>query len=620
MHDLARIHVVTQQNLTDPPELTRYCPTPAGRVGADDPLASGDMESLPVEFAPTAVDRRRGARYATGRDSRDNFADDWGCDEWSSSDAVERGSGQSRSGCPPPRPARHPQRLADVVVFDHYSAHRGLTEEEDVVSRALKAVVVASGLTLVGALSAGALVAGPRAVTGPSPFIEGCENPVTTPSAAGAEVEPFVATDPSDSRHLIGVWQQDRFSDGGARGLGTAVSSDGGRNWMPATPPAFSHCTGGTAVNGGDYERATDPWVSIGLDRNGGSVAYQISDSFNNTDAVNAILVSRSLNGGSAWEPPITLIRDSGGRDVSFAFNDKESVTADPKRPCYAYAVWDRLVGPAGSSKASAAAYEHAAGYRGPTWFSRTSDCGVSWSTARQIYDPGQLNQTIGNQIAVLADGTLLNIFDQIDSRKNAQGVRGENIALQRSTDQGLTWSSPVIVAKAQSVGVTAADGIALRTGDNIPDIAIGPNKRVYAVWQDGRFSGGAHDDIAIAQSSDGGLTWSAPQRVSGGGFPAFNPAVEVTPNGRLGVGYHELTGSGVSRLLVASLDGSLMGLTSPDVVGSAGPITNAPVARGYFLGDYQGLTASGENLVSFFVNPNTSGSPNQTDVYAAVS
>ena len=489
------------------------------------------------------------------------------------------------------------------------------------MSRTWKAAVIAPGLALVAALSAAALVAGPVAVTGLSAYATGCENPVTTPSAPGAEVEPFVATDGSNSRHLVGVWQQDRFSDGGSRGLGTAVSNDGGATWATSTPAAFSHCTGGTAANGGDYERATDPWVSIGSDVNGGSVVYQISDSFNNSNATNAILVSRSTNGGSAWAPPVTLIRDNGGRDVSFAFNDKESVTADPTRACYAYAVWDRLVGPAGSSKASASAFEHAAGYRGPTWFSRTADCGVTWATARQIYDPGQINQTIGNQIAVLADGTLLNVFDQIDNHKNAHGVRGENIAVQRSTDQGLTWSSPVIVAKAQSIGVIAPDGTALRTGDNIPDIAIGPANRVYVVWQDGRFSGGVHEDIAIAQSLDGGLTWSAPQRANAGVLPAFNPAVEVTSSGRLGVGYHELNGNGVTRLLAVSPSGSLSVLTSTVVAGgSANPITNAPVARGYFLGDYQGLTASGENLVSFFVNPNTSGPPNQTDVYAAVS
>ena len=470
-------------------------------------------------------------------------------------------------------------------------------------------------------ISASALVSGPTPVSGTSPFVTGCEGVATAAAFAGAEVEPFVATDPTNSQRLIGVWQQDRFPDGGARGLGTAVSTDGGVSWATVTPPTFSRCSGGTVANGGDLERATDPWVSIGKDTLGQPVAYQISDSFNDTNPTNAILVSRSTNGGTTWDAPVTLLRESGGRDVSFAFSDKESITADPTQPCYAYAIWDRLVGPAGSSNGSASSFEHALGYRGPTWFSRTTNCGVSWEPARQIYDPGQINQTIGNQIAVLPNGTLINTFDLIFNAKNAKGVRGENIAVQRSTDKGLTWSAPIVVAKGLSVGVVAPDGTPLRTGDNIPDIAIGSNSHVYLVWQDGRFSGGTREDVAIAESADGGLTWGAPVRVNSGSVPAFNPSVEITSTGRLGVGYHELTGVGVTRLLATSATASITALTPALIAGGpANPITNAPIARGYFLGDYEGLTASGGNLVSFFANPNTSGAPNQTDIFSVVS
>ena len=162
-------------------------------------------------------------------------------------------------------------------------------------------------------ISASALVSGPTAVSGTSPFVAGCEGVPTAAAFGGAEVEPFVATDPTNSQRLIGVWQQDRFPDGGARGLGTAVSTDGGVSWATVTPPTFSRCSGGTVANGGDLERATDPWVSIGKDTLGQPVAYQISDSFNDTNPTNAILVSRSTNGGTTWDAPVTLLRESGG-------------------------------------------------------------------------------------------------------------------------------------------------------------------------------------------------------------------------------------------------------------------------------------------------------------------
>ena len=74
-----------------------------------------------------------------------------------------------------------------------------------------------------------------------------------------SEVEPNVVVDPTDPNHLLGGWQQDRFSDGGARGLVTAVSTDGGLTWTP-------HALAATLCAGGSYERASDPWVTYAAD------------------------------------------------------------------------------------------------------------------------------------------------------------------------------------------------------------------------------------------------------------------------------------------------------------------------------------------------------------------
>src|SRR5689334_6866493 len=46
-----------------------------------------------------------------------------------------------------------------------------------------------------------------------------------------SEVEPQVAVDPTNSNHLVGVWQQDRWIDGGSNGLVSAYSTDGGATW-----------------------------------------------------------------------------------------------------------------------------------------------------------------------------------------------------------------------------------------------------------------------------------------------------------------------------------------------------------------------------------------------------
>src|SRR5213083_2388745 len=248
-------------------------------------------------------------------------------------------------------------------------------------------------------------------ISGPSPFA-GCT--IGASGAPGetlypnAEEEPWLDVNPTNSNNMISVRQQDRWSNGGAHGLATGVTHNGGLTWN-TNFAHFSECAGGTTANGGDYERASDPWVSFAPNGN----AYQISLSFDANTARNGVLVSKSANGGDTWSEPISLIRDSGNRDVSYAFNDKESITADPTNSSYAYAVWDRFTTPSGTSLASIEGLIHSRSFREPVWFSRTTDGGQTWEPARIIYDRSEFNGTIGNQIVVLPNGDLINIFDE---------------------------------------------------------------------------------------------------------------------------------------------------------------------------------------------------------------
>src|SRR2546422_705612 len=141
-----------------------------------------------------------------------------------------------------------------------------------------------------------------------------------------SELEPWVAVNPTDPSNIIGVYQQDRNTFGGARGLGAAVSHNGGQTWS-STYPHFSTCAGGTVANGGDFQRASDPWVTFGPT---GS-AYFISLSLTFLGPVSTtgsgVLVSKSTDGGDTWSNPVTLVRNTGDADVApFFFNDKESI------------------------------------------------------------------------------------------------------------------------------------------------------------------------------------------------------------------------------------------------------------------------------------------------------
>ena len=88
-------------------------------------------------------------------------------------------------------------------------------------------------------------------------------------NTANTEPEPFVAVNTANPSSVVGVYQQDRWSDGASKAQGTAASTDGGASWTGHAFVPFSECAGGNP----DYDRTTDPWVTF--DPNGN--AYQIS-------------------------------------------------------------------------------------------------------------------------------------------------------------------------------------------------------------------------------------------------------------------------------------------------------------------------------------------------------
>ena len=102
--------------------------------------------------------------------------------------------------------------------------------------------------------------------------------------------------------------------------------------------------------------------------------------------------------------------RDPARTRTNNVFNDKESITADWTDADYVYAIWDRLVFPNERSQGGSRSSRPRRSAARPGSPART-DGGATWEPARPIFDPGQNDQTIGNQIVVMPDGDLVNVM-----------------------------------------------------------------------------------------------------------------------------------------------------------------------------------------------------------------
>jgi len=95
-----------------------------------------------------------------------------------------------------------------------------------------------------------------------------------------------------------------------------------------------------------------------------------------------------------------------------------------------------------------------------------------------------------------------------------------KKVSFERSLDQGATFQAPVDVSRSSGEAFE-------------PEIAVGPDNAINVVWED---TGPGTSTIMFARSTDGGVSFSQPKKVSRGDGAAREAHVAIDGQGRISV------------------------------------------------------------------------------------
>ncbi|MFN0068414.1 MAG: sialidase family protein [Limisphaerales bacterium] len=325
-------------------------------------------------------------------------------------------------------------------------------------------------------------------------------DPEALPPARRAQAEPHLVRSPLDPDLLLAAFQEGRFTDGGAVTCGYAVSTNGGLAWSRALLPGI------TQVNGGPYDRATDPVAAA--DARGFLYVNTLALAGAN-NATGVLLLSRSTNGGASFEPPRIAYRPPNAS----IFPDKNwiavnSFTNTPRA--------GRLV----------VTYTRFSGGSTPIALVLSDDGGVTWTPPQLLTAATASCQ--GSQPAFLPDGSLLVGWFSFSTAGSGA------IEVVRTPAGGTAFTPPVRVAS-----VTLHDDDTARDGAFLPSLTVdAASGRAHCAWQGLVFepaSGRLVPRIMAAWSDDGGASWSAPRTVSDNppDVSVFNAIIAAGQDGR---------------------------------------------------------------------------------------
>jgi hypothetical protein len=134
---------------------------------------------------------------------------------------------------------------------------------------------------------------------------------------------------------------------------------------------------------------------------------------------------------------------------------------------------------------------------------------------------------------------------------RDAAASKRSQIRFSTSSDNGVTWSAPIIVRPAESGGRSR------------PTILVSADGRTLSVFAYGESDG--NQQIAMSQSADGGANWSAWQDVAPSGNDQRHVSAAQDSLGKIHIAWRE--GAQKTRALIRYATLSSRGWSSPLVI-----------------------------------------------------
>jgi hypothetical protein len=367
--------------------------------------------------------------------------------------------------------------------------------------------------------------------------------PANEPKLVKDHSESDIRVDPTNPNHLIGSSKWFVSAEGYNHLLGFYESFDRGQTWnVQGHIPGYEGWTDNTDPVGAFdgfgnyYELILAYQFFYNAD---GTHNFQINPNREPNPTVPAEVISAAVHPHGAttatnWitahnaHPDYVATYDSVGREP-----DKQWITIDtnPASPFYnrIYAMWVVFTGPLTAHPFVSYAQALPNGTH------------TDWSPPIPLPEAAASPTGASYLLPhVTPDGTL---YTTLTTTKPEKQFSFDKIALDRSTDGGVTWTTVSTVADNiaappfRYANTTFRDGILNSFG--VGNQLVGSHYPLYVTWED--YSAGV-TNILLAASSDGGKSWSPPIQVNDNASPVdeFQPNLTVAANGSVSVAFYD--------------------------------------------------------------------------------